>query len=131
MRRTVLNAEYVSAERGDETVTVAFADDEFDVSEYVLLQRLLKVTDKEAEIGLGQVYIERNDQRYASYGGIRQCVVTAGSVEILLEPAMAKALGTRWRILVRFEAPPAFWNELKEHLELLFAEEPDIVVIDA
>jgi hypothetical protein len=65
MRRTVLNAEYVSAERGHETVTVAFADDEFDTREYVLLERSLKVTDEEAEMSLGQVYIERNDQWYA------------------------------------------------------------------
>lgn len=129
VRRTILDAEYITLQRGDASVVVGFADDEVDTREYVLLERSLKVTDEEAEMGLGLVYIERNDEWYADYGGIRQCILTPGAVELLLEPATAKTLRTRWRILIRFEAPPMFWDELREHFELLFAEQPDILVI--
>lgn len=96
VRRTIHDAEFVTLQRGDASVVVGFTDDEFAPREYVLLERSLKVTDEEAEMGLGQVYIERNDQRYADYGGIRQCILTPAAVELLLEPATAQTLRTRW-----------------------------------
>jgi hypothetical protein len=64
------HAGFVSIEDSGDYLLIGLVDDEFAVGDYLMLQRAYEFDEQDLRLGMNNVYIERNDQRCSSYGGI-------------------------------------------------------------
>ncbi|NLF15080.1 MAG: hypothetical protein GX597_25090 [Anaerolineaceae bacterium] len=77
-----LDAKFVYTQSNNESVMVGFADDQFNTTEYILLQRMLDPLQEGNNSQQEDVYIEINEQKYGAYGGVRSIVLSADLVVI-------------------------------------------------
>jgi hypothetical protein len=97
---TNFSAKHVSVTEEEEYIVVGFADDAYQPTSYILLQRAYEWDEQDRELGMDAVYIERDDQSNAAYGGITQIDVANEQVVIHLTPETAQILGTDREIYI-------------------------------
>src|SRR6266849_9598422 len=91
---TVLNGQHTYAQEQDGILTIGFADDLNQPSEYLLLQRSFMPSDQDKRLGHDRVHIELNDQYYSTYGGVKRVRLAGGQLFLSLDEKTAKALNS-------------------------------------
>jgi len=117
-----LDAKFVYTQSNNESVMVGFADDQFNTTEYILLQRMLDPLQEGNNSQQEDVYIEINEQKYGAYGGVRSIVLSADLVVISLGTATASKLHLEEDIEVSISTAALDFEELREALELLCSD---------
>lgn len=87
-------AKHVSVTEEEDHIVVGFVDDTHPPTSYILLQRAYAWDEQDRELGIDAVYIERDDQRNAGYGGIKQIGIANKRITLYLTPETAQLLAT-------------------------------------
>jgi hypothetical protein len=114
--QTLLKAGFVSVDEIDGVVVVGFADQQFETSQYFILQRGV---DPEDDIG---VYLEHTDQAYGRYGHVLSCSLFPGRIEMTIDERTAAGLRTAATFAVEFSCDLPSLHRLQMGLERVFAE---------
>ena len=120
----------IEGEDSDSYISIAFADDEFDTEEYIILQKAIFCTEEDKELGMDKVYIEYKDQLYSNYGGILKVILKNGLIEIYVDCNTAKVLGTNEQITVTFDQDVSCINDLKMYLQKMFVDELGVFICE-
>src|SRR5262245_55504926 len=117
----LIDAKYVTIDAEDPDFTlVGFASDGRDPRQYLMLQRSRNFDEQDVATGMDNVYVERDDQRYSAYGGIRLFELRRNFAWLLLDAATARKLGNEAVFEVRFELEDERFEELRAGLARLF-----------
>ncbi|AEI42855.1 Imm10 family immunity protein [Paenibacillus mucilaginosus] len=115
---------YSNVDEDAEVVLVGFADQEFETKEYILLQRSTVSDDQDKALGLDKVHITINGEECSGYCDIKEIILRSDSVEIILDDSTVKVLGVPNHVAIRFNAAVDQLQAIKNHLELMFQNEP-------
>lgn len=63
-------AAHIFAEDNENEIIVGFANDEFEPSKYLILERAHQFDEQDEELKMDRVYIQVEDQSRSNYGGI-------------------------------------------------------------
>lgn len=113
--QTLLKAGFVSVDEIDGTLVVGFADQQFNTSQYFILQRGLDPEDDDG------VYLEHTDQAYGRYGTVLSCSLLPGRMEMTIDKSTAAGLRTAATFAVEFSCDLASLHRLQMGLERIFA----------
>ncbi|MCZ8518493.1 MULTISPECIES: Imm10 family immunity protein [Paenibacillus] len=108
-----------------EVVLVGFADQEFETKEYILLQRSTESDDQDKALGLDKVHITINGEDCSDYCDIKEIILRSDSLEIILDDSTVKVLQIPNHIAIRFNVAVDQLQAIKNHLELMFRNEPE------
>jgi len=111
----LLQAGFVSVDEIDGALMVGFADRQVDTSKYFMLQRGLDPTDDDG------VYLEHTDQAYGTYGQVLSCSLSSGRIEVTVDEATARSLGTEATFAVEFSCDHPSLLRLRSGIERIFA----------
>ena len=100
-----LLANIVSFEEDDAMVTLAFSANEGESAEYLMLQYPLQTDEQDRRLRLDGLYIERNDQGFGCYQGVKSIRRIGDRIEIDLG-----AEGQRRLKVERLVIAPAHWS---------------------
>jgi immunity protein 10 of polymorphic toxin system len=76
------HAGHVSIDDMGEYLLVGLADNEVETRDYLMLQRAYAFDEQDRELGMADVYIERNDQGCSGYGGIERFELLPDKVRV-------------------------------------------------
>ncbi|GIW82863.1 MAG: hypothetical protein KatS3mg105_4670 [Gemmatales bacterium] len=119
----------VTCQTQDDVAMLGFADDEFNTSQYVLLQKDLEPSQEDLELGHDRPYIEIDDQRYSRYGGVVKAQLKENQLVLKLDPQAAADMSVDDTIEISFRVPMERLKEISSQLRLLLGN--DIVQVDA
>lgn len=85
-------ARRIIVEGDDSAVVIGFADDEFSPSRFVLIQKSLKVDERDRAMGFDKVHIQIEGQSRSGYGGIVEVWAGHDRLTVLLDQAARAAL---------------------------------------
>lgn len=111
----------VSAEEEDGVYYVSFFNEGDFNNRYLMFQKPDAYTEQDVKLGMDQVYIERDDQLYSSYGGMKLVEVRLNAIEVHLQGGAVDKLGNIDRIIVHFDLEEEEFSELLECLRKIFA----------
>jgi hypothetical protein len=77
----------------DGAITVGLADNEFDPSHYVLLQRTLEPDKQDQQLGLDGIYIESDSQSCSAYNGVKNITIAESQLRIEIDERYSQQLG--------------------------------------
>ncbi len=123
-----LLAKHCTAQIDDDinVILVAFADDEVEPQEYILLQRSIECEDGDKELGFDKVHITHNNESQSIYGGIQRFVLNKHSVEMVLDENTADAIGTDTKIEILLDQSIQENPAVKQILQQMFVDEPHV-----
>lgn len=78
-------ASHVFNEDDGYMVTLGFADDEFEPSQFVIIQRAHEYDDQDIKLGMDKLHIQVEDQSRTQYGGVSSIDVMDGYLLIKLD----------------------------------------------
>lgn len=79
-----------------------------DSRQYVMLQRSYEFDEQDIELGMDNVYIERDDQLWSAYGGILQFALERKRVLVKLGAETAAKLGAESEYEILFDVGDRF-----------------------
>lgn len=79
-----LVAKSISLHEEEGALVFAFSDDDHGFDSYLMLQHPLFPQEQDIQLGLGGLYIERDDQKYGCHGGVRAIKRIDNRIEIHL-----------------------------------------------
>jgi hypothetical protein len=100
-----LVANRVSFEEDDIMAVFAFCADEGQSAEYVMLQYPLQSNEQDRRLGLGGLYIERDDQAFGCYRGVESIQRIGDRIEIGLNAEGKRQLKVERMIII-----PVHWS---------------------
>ena len=100
-----LVANKVSFEEDDAMAVFAFCADEGQSAEYLMLQYALQTDEQDRRLGLGGLYIERDDQAFGCYRGVESIRRIGDRIEIDLNTEGRQRLKAGRMIIV-----PVHWS---------------------
>ena len=100
-------------------VLLGFADDEFNTTQYLLLQRTLGPDQQDRDLGMDRLYIELNDQARSAYGTVEEARLRMQGVTFRLDQATAATVSNGESIEIAFDVTAARLQEMAEQLRLL------------
>ncbi len=100
-----LVANKVSFEEDDAMAVFAFSADEGQSAEYLMLQYALQTDEQDRRLGLGGLYIERDDQAFGCYRGVESIRRIGDRIEIDLNTEGKQRLKAGRMIIV-----PVHWS---------------------
>jgi len=100
-----LVANKVSFEEDDAMAVFAFCADEGQSAEYLMLQYALQTDEQDKRLGLGGLYIERDDQAFGCYRGVESIRRIGDRIEIDLNTEGRQRLKAGRIIIV-----PVHWS---------------------
>lgn len=100
-------ARLVSIQEDEDIFILAFADGEADTGPYLLLQHSLRPDEQDVRLRQDGVYIERDDQGYGCYLGVREIRRAGNRVEIDLTESGKQALQAQHIVIT-----PLPWDAL-------------------
>lgn len=125
---TKVNAKFVYSNIEDDLVMVGFANDEFEPTEYLLLQQNITCSEQDKKLGHDKAYITLNSEIHASYGGIKKVVLKDLKINVLVDKQTANKLGSEEQIEIILQKAISKPELLKQHLSLIFKREPGVFV---
>ena len=115
------HANCVAVEDMEDLWLVGFADDEFETREYLTLQRSFEDDEQDVALGMNTYHVERNDQRWSGYGGIKKLELKRDRVRIEFTSEGARELGNVAEMEVTFKIGEHELCKLMDRLEKIFA----------
>ncbi|GIP24539.1 Imm10 family immunity protein [Paenibacillus sp. J22TS3] len=125
---TTLTANFLYAQIDEEidVLMIGFADDEFETSEYILLQKTLNPSEEDIEAGFDEVHITYNDESQSIYGGISKFHFTPTRTEITLNEKAAGILNSSPVIVIHYDQEKVDCIEFHNYLLQMFSNEKEI-----
>ena len=110
----------VSLEEDADVYRIGMLKNLYDPSEYVIIDKSRVNTDYEISLGFDKVYIEVDDQGWASFGGIDEVRIAREKISLeISEAAAAKIRGFR-KIEISFELDDGKYAEFTELIKKIF-----------
>lgn len=100
-----LLARIVWFEENEERLTLAFSADEEGPAKYLMFQYRLQTDEQDRHRQLDGLYIERDDQVFGCYHGVKSIRTSAGRVEIELSDTGKRELQVERMVII-----PAQWD---------------------
>ena len=113
----------------DGVIFVGFSDDEFEPSEYLLLQRTVSPGVQDKVLGHDTVHVTCCDQSRSSYGGVQHLILHKGKAEILFDMETASKLGTTQHLEVYFTPSEELLDQLSHHLQQILVGPDGVFVV--
>ena len=104
----------------DGVLLVGFADDEFETTSYITLQRPHEYDAQDVALGMDRVHIERDSQAQSAYGGIEEFVLQRDRAILRLDEATGRKLGGATKLEIRFAIDSDQFDRLRSGLRRLF-----------
>jgi Immunity protein 10 len=117
----VFHATCVAVEDMDDHWLVGFADDKFNTRDYLTLQRAYEDDAQVVRLGMNTYHVERNDQAWSSYGGIKAFELQRERVKISFTKEGAAQMGNVTEMEITFQIGPGEFSTLKDRLGKIFA----------
>ena len=111
---------YAQVDEND-VIMVGFADDEFETSNYILLQKALVINEQDKKLGLDKVHITYSNQVNSTYGEILKVVLKNGLAEITFDSKTANELNIDEQLEIIFPPNNTKLAEVKHYLAQMFA----------
>lgn len=86
------DAHHIAVDTDGPTVVIGFADNEFSPSRLVLIQKSLRVDERERAMGFDRIHIQIEDQSRSGYGGIVEISAGHDRLTVFLDRAARAAL---------------------------------------
>ncbi|WP_185964354.1 Imm10 family immunity protein [Aliikangiella marina] len=99
-----LNASHIFNQDDDYMVMLGFADDEFEPSKFVIIQKAHEYDDQDVKLGMDKLHIQVEDQSRANYGGISSFTLDNSYLVIELELDTQSSLKVDGNIRIALEA---------------------------
>jgi hypothetical protein len=125
-----LTANCVICQTQDDVAMLAFADDEFNTTQYVMLQKALKPSQLDRECGFDQHHIEVTSQNHSAYGAVVGAQLQDNRLLLRLDPHAAGDMSVDDAIEIAFHVPKERLNEIGEQLRFLLGAERVHSVLD-
>ena len=100
---------------------LGFADDEFNTTQYLLLQRTLEPDQQDCALGHDWVHIQLNER--SAYGTVEEAQLQKDSVVLRLDDATAATVSDGENIEITFDVPTTKIKDLAEQFGLLIGQE--------
>lgn len=123
----MLRANCVTCQTQDDVAVLAFADDEFNTTQYVMLQKGLKPSQEDRALGLDKLYMEVNSQGQSSHGGVETAQLESNRLLLTLDPKAAAKMSLGDTIEISFRVPREKLTEISDQLRFLLG--PDNVQV--
>ena len=98
---------------------VAFADDKFATTRYLILERAYEVDEQSIRHGMNTYHVERDDQLWSCYGGIERFDLHRGHVVVRFTPSGAEQMKAKG-MEITFEVDDLQFQKLKQRLDRIF-----------
>lgn len=119
----------VTCQTQDDVAMLGFADDEFNTTQYVMLQRgLMPPSPQDREAGFDRPHIEVNSQTHSGYGGVVKAQLQENRLVLKLDPQAAADMSVDDTIEIAFRVPMERLKEIGDQLRVLLGD--DIVQVD-
>ena len=104
----------------EKSILVGFAEErDGQVLESLIFQREHEFDEQDVAHGWNQVYVERNDQIQAGYGGIDQVVLSTEYVRVVLSGRTAESIGDG-EFEIGLSLIPEEFDRLRQGLRIVF-----------
>ena len=110
------DATCVTVDATENSISVGFADSEFDAGRYLMLQRADNFSEEDTLTGMNDIYIERDDQQWSRYGGMRRCELLTDRFRVEFEESAAATMGGLQFTEVSFDIAPRHFTALRNGL---------------
>lgn len=117
------HASKVAAEDMEDFWLVGFANREKAPREYLLLQRAYEFDEHDRRLGMATYYVERNDQKQSQYGGIESFVLQRDQVTVTFDAPTTSRFRGEEQLRITFQLDDVAYQELRDRLEKIFADE--------
>lgn len=124
----MLRANCVTCQTQDDVAMLAFADDEFNTTQYVMLQKGLKPSQQDRTLGLDNLHIEVNSQDQSGYGSVETALLEKDRLVLNLDPKAAAAMSVDATIEISFRVPMEKLKQISDQLRSLLG--PDKVQVN-
>ena len=118
-----MQANYITYQSSDSIVMLGFADEEFDASQYVILQKEVMPSRQDRDLGMDRPYIEINSQACSGYGIVRTAQLKVSQLVIMLDVQSASRLSVDESIIIDHKSPPAILRDVITYLRLILGND--------
>ena len=115
-----LSLPFVAWQNEDGVALLGFADDQFNTTQYLVLQRTVDATNQDRVLGQDKVYIQLNER--SAYGDVQEAQLEEGRLVLRLDHATAAQIGNGETIEVEFSRLTNL-NSIASQLQLLIGSE--------
>lgn len=116
-------ASCITWQNEDGVALLGFADDEFNTTRYLLLQRTLEPDPQDCGLSHDRVYIELNDQSRSAYGDVEEARLRKPGVTFRFDPTTAAAVSSGESVEIAFDVTVRRLEEMAEQLRLLIGQD--------
>ena len=117
------HASRITCQVEDGVAVLGFADDDTNMTQYLLLQRTLQPDPQDRRLGMDKVHFELNSQIKSAYGTVEEAQLRKQGVVFRLDPATAAKVSDGETIDVAIDLSAGKMKELAEQLRLLIGED--------
>jgi hypothetical protein len=114
-------ANFISVDEDDDCFVVELADEPYNASRRLVLQRTRAPSALDVELGLDGYHVEVDDQTQSCHGGIESFELFPDRVEVTFEEDAVETLGGEQALLVRFTIREKQLAQLRGCLGRIFA----------
>ena len=86
------DATHIFVQDDGHMVMIGFADDEFEPTRFVILQKAHKYDDQDKKMGMDKIHIQVEDESRSKYGGINAVTVSEDLIRVSLSDETKSAL---------------------------------------
>lgn len=98
-------------------VMIGFADDEFEPTKFVILQKAHEYNDQDKQMGMDKINIQVEDESRSKYGGINAVNFSEGMIKVSLSDDTKSALSVDGDIEAAISVDHPAFEEVKYHLK--------------
>jgi hypothetical protein len=102
---------------------LGFADEEFNTTQYVMLQKGLRPNQQDREHGFDQLHIEVNSQIHSGYGGVVEAQLQENWLILKIDPQAAANMSVDDTIEIAFHVSMERLKEISNQLRLLLGSQ--------
>ncbi len=104
-----------------ELIIIGFADEQNDeYREAIQLQRAYEFDEQDVELGMDQIYVERNSQMEGGYGEVVRIGLRPGRVQFTVDNELANHLGGH-EFEITFASEPDIYARLEAGIKTMLA----------
>ena len=100
---------------------LGFADDEFNTTQYLLLQRTLEPDQQDRALGHDRVHVQLNER--SAYGNVEEAQLRKQGISFWLDQVTAATVSNGEGIEIAFDVTAPRLKDMAEQLRLLIGQE--------
>jgi len=114
-------ANCVAVEENEEYTLIGFSDDEFNVTQYLIIQYAKEFDKQDKENGMDTYHIEVNSETKSCYGGIEKIQKNSGLIAFFIKEEYKKILDIN-QIVINYHIDTGAEVQLDKKLKKIFGE---------